>query len=126
MPLDLAAIQPQISRMIARARAESLVDQLQAACELLRSADSARLRQVLLEREQRDRIPWLVARPAFFCALASPFNFRISRALSISPSVWSRTLRQSIIPAPDWARNSLIMSFEMSKFASLFFVRGKD
>ena len=63
MPLDFAAIQPQIAQMIGRAQTQSTADQLQAACELLRTTDSARLRQVLQERQQRDRIPWLVATP---------------------------------------------------------------
>jgi hypothetical protein len=49
--------------MIAQAQAESLADHLQAACERLRTADSAHLARVLREREQRDRIPWLVAKP---------------------------------------------------------------
>jgi len=63
MPLDFAAIQPQIAQMIAHSQTQSIADQLQAACDLLRTTDSARLRDVLQEREQRDRIPWLVARP---------------------------------------------------------------
>ena len=63
MPLDLATIQPQIAQMIAQAHTKALADHMNAACELLRTADTAQLRQVLREREQRDRIPWLVAKP---------------------------------------------------------------
>jgi hypothetical protein len=63
MPLDFAAIQPQIARMIAHSQAQSIADQMQAACDLLRTTESARLRQVLRERERSDRIPWLVATP---------------------------------------------------------------
>ena len=61
MPLDLTTIQPQIARMIAQAHTQALADRLKAACALLRTADTAHLRQVL--RERRDRIPWLVALP---------------------------------------------------------------
>ncbi|MDH7486045.1 MAG: DNA double-strand break repair nuclease NurA [Anaerolineae bacterium] len=63
MPLDFAVIQPHIARMAAQAHTQSLADRLREACELLRSVDTDHLRQVLREREQSDRIPWLVARP---------------------------------------------------------------
>jgi hypothetical protein len=63
MPLDFAAIQPLIAQMIAREQGQSLAELLMEASALLRSTDSAHMRQVLEEREQSDRIPWLVARP---------------------------------------------------------------
>jgi len=50
--------------MIAGSQGQGLPTLLHAACELLRSADTAHLRHVLKERRQQDRIPWLVAEPA--------------------------------------------------------------
>jgi GNAT superfamily N-acetyltransferase len=63
MPLNLAAIQPHIAQMIAHAQDVLGGDALQAACARLRSADTARLRQIIRQREQGERLPWLVAKP---------------------------------------------------------------
>ena len=70
MPLDLTVIQPQIAQMIAQAHTQALADHLKAACALLRTADTAHLREVL--RERRDRIPWLVATPTEEISTAHP------------------------------------------------------
>jgi hypothetical protein len=72
MPLDLNGLQPDIEQMIARAHTEERGGQMRAACELLRGADTTRLRQALREREQQERIPWLVARPLEEVATALP------------------------------------------------------
>jgi len=63
MPLDLAAIQPHIAQMIAHTQGTLGGDALRAACARLRSADTARLRQILKQRQQGERLPWLVAKP---------------------------------------------------------------
>src|SRR5262249_10187753 len=49
--------------------------------------------------------PSLVARPAFFAALASPRFRRIVVASSKLPFASSRAPLQSIIPAPVWSRS---------------------